>query len=35
VAAHRRLVAAPEGAMLESIGQIAVNVKETARARGF
>jgi methylmalonyl-CoA/ethylmalonyl-CoA epimerase len=35
VDSNRRLVAAPEGAMLESIGQIAVNVKDTARARAF
>jgi len=32
---HRRLVAGQETAMLESIGQIAINVKDTARARAF
>jgi methylmalonyl-CoA/ethylmalonyl-CoA epimerase len=35
VDAHRRLVAAKEEAVLESIGQIAINVKDTARARAF
>jgi methylmalonyl-CoA/ethylmalonyl-CoA epimerase len=35
VDAHRRLVAAKEAVVLESIGQIAINVKDTARARAF
>jgi methylmalonyl-CoA/ethylmalonyl-CoA epimerase len=32
---HRRVVAAKEDGVLESIGQISINVKDTARARAF
>jgi len=35
VDAHRRLVAAKEDAMLQSIGQIAINVKDVGRARAY